>query len=63
MTDIALGLVGYGKIARDQHLPALAALPGIRVVAVADPLKVKLPFIVLTLVSVLAPLPLNVRLE
>ena len=37
MTDIALGLVGYGKIARDQHLPALAALPGIRVVAVADP--------------------------
>ena len=33
---IRLGLVGYGKIARDQHLPAIAATPGIELVAVAS---------------------------
>lgn len=32
-----LGLVGYGKIARDQHLPAIAALGDFTPVAVADP--------------------------
>ena len=33
---IRLGLVGFGKIARDQHLPAIAATPGIDLVAVAS---------------------------
>ncbi|MGO2242226.1 MAG: Gfo/Idh/MocA family protein [Halomonas sp.] len=34
---INLGLVGVGKIARDQHLPAIAATPNCRLTAVADP--------------------------
>lgn len=34
---IRLGLVGIGKIARDQHVPALAADPRFAVVATADP--------------------------
>ena len=33
---IRLGLVGLGKIARDQHLPAIAHTPGIELVAVAS---------------------------
>src|SRR5438094_8889449 len=33
---IKLGLVGLGKIARDQHLPAIAATPGAELVAVAS---------------------------
>jgi D-galactose 1-dehydrogenase/L-arabinose 1- dehydrogenase len=36
MTNIRLGLVGLGKIARDQHLPAIAATEGIELVAVAS---------------------------
>ncbi|WP_226018918.1 Gfo/Idh/MocA family protein [Novosphingobium sp. FKTRR1] len=36
MKDIRLGLVGLGKIARDQHLPAIAATNGIDLVAVAS---------------------------
>ncbi|OYU33867.1 Gfo/Idh/MocA family oxidoreductase [Novosphingobium sp. PASSN1] len=36
MTTIRLGLVGLGKIARDQHIPAIAATPGIELVAVAS---------------------------
>ncbi|MFM9935727.1 MAG: Gfo/Idh/MocA family protein [Novosphingobium sp.] len=36
MTSIRLGLVGLGKIARDQHLPAIAATDGIDLVAVAS---------------------------
>ena len=32
-----LGLVGYGKIARSQHLPAIAATPGLALAAIADP--------------------------
>jgi len=36
MTTIRLGLVGLGKIARDQHLPAIAATQGIDLVAVAS---------------------------
>jgi D-galactose 1-dehydrogenase len=36
MTNIRLGLVGLGKIARDQHLPATAATEGIELVAVAS---------------------------
>jgi predicted dehydrogenase len=34
---IALGIVGYGKIARDQHLPAIDALGHFAPAAVADP--------------------------
>lgn len=36
MRSIRLGLVGLGKIARDQHLPAIAVTPGIDLVAVAS---------------------------
>jgi D-galactose 1-dehydrogenase len=36
VTAIRLGLVGLGKIARDQHLPAIAATAGIDLVAVAS---------------------------
>ena len=32
---LQLGLVGFGKIARDQHLPAIAGLAGVELVAVA----------------------------
>ncbi|KXS38030.1 MAG: D-galactose 1-dehydrogenase [Halomonadaceae bacterium T82-2] len=37
MTARKIGLVGLGKIARDQHLPALAANPDLELVAVASP--------------------------
>ncbi|MBB3143550.1 Gfo/Idh/MocA family protein [Halomonas organivorans] len=37
MPPISIGLVGLGKIARDQHLPAIQANPGYRLVAGADP--------------------------
>jgi D-galactose 1-dehydrogenase len=37
VSRIALGLVGYGKIARDQHEPAIAASGEFELVAVADP--------------------------
>jgi D-galactose 1-dehydrogenase len=36
MSPIKIGLVGVGKIARDQHLPALAANPDFQLVAVAS---------------------------
>lgn len=36
MSPIRLALVGLGKIARDQHLPAIAATEGIELVAVAS---------------------------
>ena len=36
MTAIQLALVGLGKIARDQHLPAIAATPGIELAAIAS---------------------------
>ncbi|MDQ7732027.1 Gfo/Idh/MocA family oxidoreductase [Halomonas sp. SpR1] len=32
-----LGLVGVGKIVRDQHLPAIAATPNCQLIATADP--------------------------
>ncbi|WP_263262270.1 Gfo/Idh/MocA family oxidoreductase [Pseudomonas sp. RIT-PI-S] len=35
MQPIRLGLVGYGKIAQDQHVPAIQADPGFELVAVA----------------------------
>ena len=37
MDAIPIGLVGVGKIARDQHLPVIAANPAFRLVATADP--------------------------
>lgn len=37
MSDVTIGLVGVGKIARDQHVPAIAATPGCHCVATADP--------------------------
>ncbi len=37
MTSIAIALVGLGKIARDQHLPAIAADDRFRLAAVVDP--------------------------
>ena len=35
--ELGVALVGYGKIARDQHEPAIAVTPGLRLVAVVDP--------------------------
>lgn len=37
MSSIKLAIVGLGKIARDQHLPSLAANPDYQLVAVASP--------------------------
>ncbi len=37
MSPIRLGLVGYGKIARDQHVPAIAQDPRFTLAAIADP--------------------------
>lgn len=37
MSDFTLGLVGVGKIVRDQHMPALLATPDCRLLASADP--------------------------
>ncbi len=34
---LSIGIVGAGKIARDQHLPAIAAEPGFRLAGIADP--------------------------
>jgi D-galactose 1-dehydrogenase len=36
MKDIRVAIVGFGKIARDQHVPAIKAVPGITLVAVAS---------------------------
>jgi len=35
MTAIRVAIVGLGKIARDQHIPAIAGTPGIELTAVA----------------------------
>jgi len=37
MTNLRIAIVGFGKIARTQHVPAIAATPGAALVAVADP--------------------------
>lgn len=37
MSLLRLGLAGFGRLARGYYLPALARLPGARLVAVADP--------------------------
>lgn len=47
--DIALAIVGLGKIARDQHLPAIASVDGVALAAVASRnagLMVHLPFMI-----------------
>jgi predicted dehydrogenase len=36
--ELRVGIVGFGRLAREFYLPALRMLPGLRVVAVADPL-------------------------
>ncbi|MGN6376923.1 MAG: Gfo/Idh/MocA family protein [Sphingomonas sp.] len=36
MSALRLGVVGIGKIARDQHLPAIAADPGLELTAIAS---------------------------
>lgn len=37
MSPLRVAIVGLGKIARDQHVPAIAATEGVELVAVADP--------------------------
>ncbi|MBZ5488659.1 Gfo/Idh/MocA family oxidoreductase [Halomonas aquamarina] len=37
MSHVMIGLVGVGKIARDQHIPAMTAVSGCQLVATADP--------------------------
>jgi D-galactose 1-dehydrogenase len=37
MPDLRIAIIGFGAIARRQHVPAIAATPGVRLVAVADP--------------------------
>jgi D-galactose 1-dehydrogenase len=37
MTAVRLAIVGFGKIAKSRHLPAIADSPGIELVAIADP--------------------------
>lgn len=37
MTDLAVGLVGCGRLAEEGYVPALRAASGLRLVAVADP--------------------------
>jgi D-galactose 1-dehydrogenase len=37
VSELRLAIVGFGKIAHDQHVPAIAATDGVRLVAVADP--------------------------
>jgi D-galactose 1-dehydrogenase len=40
VSELRLAIVGFGKIAHDQHVPAIAATEGVRLVAVADPYPV-----------------------
>jgi D-galactose 1-dehydrogenase len=37
MSPLRIAIVGFGKIARDQHVPAIAATEGVVLTAVADP--------------------------
>ena len=37
MSPLRIAIVGFGKIARDRHVPAIAATEGVELVAVADP--------------------------
>jgi len=31
MKEVRVAIVGFGKIARDQHVPAIKAVPGIQI--------------------------------
>jgi D-galactose 1-dehydrogenase len=37
MSPLRVAIVGFGKIARDQHVPAIDATDGVELVAIADP--------------------------
>ena len=37
MSPLRVAIVGFGKIARDQHVPAIAATEGVELAAIADP--------------------------
>jgi D-galactose 1-dehydrogenase len=37
MNPLRIAIIGFGKIARDQHVPAIAATPGAVLAAIADP--------------------------
>src|SRR5262245_492475 len=39
MKPLRVAIVGFGKIARDQHVPAISATEGVELVAVADPVS------------------------
>lgn len=43
MTDVRIGIIGYGKIAADAHVPAIAAVPGFALTAVSSPHVPNLP--------------------
>jgi len=36
MTELRVAIVGFGKIARDQHVPAITATPGVTLAAIAS---------------------------
>jgi D-galactose 1-dehydrogenase len=36
MAKYRIGIIGFGKIARDQHVPAIAATPAFELVAVSN---------------------------
>ena len=40
MTTIRIAIVGLGKIARDQHIPAISGTDGIELAAIAEPQRV-----------------------
>jgi D-galactose 1-dehydrogenase len=37
VSELRIAIVGFGKIARTRHVPAIAATPGVRLVATVDP--------------------------
>jgi D-galactose 1-dehydrogenase len=37
VSELRIAIVGFGKIARERHLPVIAGTPGARLVAIADP--------------------------
>jgi predicted dehydrogenase len=39
VSSIAVGIAGFGKIARDQHAPAIGAALGLHLAAIADPVS------------------------
>jgi len=57
LSDIRLAIVGFGKIARDQHVPAIAATAGIELAAVVGPTSLSGVAHFATLDDLLATLP------